>query len=249
LATEYVFRPVHIRIGKNEQLNACRTVQQVVQVMQEQQKTSTLLKLFASLRQEAQERAAGDKILIFVNRKVLCQKLVSSLCNHGYAADFIHGDRPQAEREAILSQFRAPFAASGQKGSTRLQYLVATDVAARGIDVKDITVVVNYDFPMAVGASGVEEYVHRIGRTGRAGATGRAFTFFTSDNAKCAHELVQVLRNSSQEIPTSLRKLDRGKSSESARSNARNTGKGKGGDKGKGGKSKGKGKGKGTGRR
>jgi superfamily II DNA/RNA helicase len=123
---------VHIRIGKNEQLNASKTVQQVVEVMQDQQKTSNLLKLCASLR-NGEGGASDSKILIFVNRKIMCGKLVTSLCNHGYLADTIHGDRPQAEREAVLHQFRAPVTT----GRNRLQYLVATDVAARGIDVKE----------------------------------------------------------------------------------------------------------------
>ena len=72
LAAEYVFRPVHIRIGKGEQLNACHKVEQVVQVMQEQQKTASLLKLLAMLRRDGGGKSDGDKVLIFVNRKAMC---------------------------------------------------------------------------------------------------------------------------------------------------------------------------------
>ena len=105
LAAEYVFRPIHIRIGKSEQLNACRTVEQVVQIMQEQQKTAKLLKLLATLREEGGSERDNAvplkaKVLIFVNRKVMCGKLVVSLRNHGFLADCIHGDRPQQEGRA-----------------------------------------------------------------------------------------------------------------------------------------------------
>jgi superfamily II DNA/RNA helicase len=73
-------------------------------------------------------------------------------------SDCIHGNMLQPEREAALQKFR----------TGEVTHLVATDVAARGIDVKDIHIVINYEFPMGVGSSGVEDYVHRIGRTGRA---------------------------------------------------------------------------------
>ena len=92
--------------------------------MQEQQKTANLLKLLAALRKG--DRKSDDasplkvKVLIFVNRKAMCGKLVVSLRNHGFLADCIHGDRPQAEREAILSKFRIPLQGTGGK-----QYLPA----------------------------------------------------------------------------------------------------------------------------
>merc|ERR1719473_2668232 len=80
--------------------------------------------------------------------------------------------------------------------------LVATDVASRGIDVKDIKYVINYDFP-----NQIEDYVHRIGRTGRAGAMGSSYSFFTSDKFKHAKDLVNVLREASQPVPEELEKL------------------------------------------
>ena len=79
---------------------------------------------------------------------------------------------------------------------------MATDVAARGLDVKDIKVVVNFDFP-----GNIEDYVPRIGRTGRAGAEGEAYSFFTADKNKMARELVAILREASQKIPSDLQAL------------------------------------------
>ena len=82
--------------------------------------------------------------------------------------------------------------------------MVATDVAARGLgknnlDVKDVNIVINYDFPMTI-----EDYIHRVGRTGRAGVTGTAITFFTRNNGRLAKELIQVLKESKQVVPEEL---------------------------------------------
>jgi ATP-dependent RNA helicase DDX5/DBP2 len=87
--------------------------------------------------------------------------------------------------------------------------LIATDVAARGLDVKDVAVVVNYDMP--AGSNAVEDYVHRIGRTGRAGQKGEAFTFFTHKDKKCVNELIEVLKKGGQEIPSALAMMVRQK--------------------------------------
>jgi ATP-dependent RNA helicase DDX5/DBP2 len=84
-----------------------------------------------------------------------------------------------------------------------LRLLVPIDVAARGLDMKDAGIMVNYD--MQVGNNGAEDYIHRIGRMGRAGAKGKAFTFFTQGDTKLATDLVNVLMNAEQEIPDKLR--------------------------------------------
>ncbi|MBE0664693.1 MAG: DbpA RNA binding domain-containing protein, partial [Candidatus Aminicenantes bacterium] len=102
------------------------------------------------------------RALIFCNTKVRVDELVEKLQARGYAASGLHGDMKQVLRDRVMNQFR----------SGRLEILVATDVAARGLDVDDIEVVVNYDVPRDE-----EYYVHRIGRTARAGKSGRAFTF------------------------------------------------------------------------
>jgi ATP-dependent RNA helicase RhlE len=113
--------------------------------------------------------------LIFIETKHGAAKLVDQLAKRGIKADAIHGDKSQAMREKILADFK-----SGQ-----LKYLVATGVAARGIDIGDLSRVVNYDLPFKP-----EEYIHRIGRTGRASATGEAISFVAMGDFKnlCAIE-------------------------------------------------------------
>ncbi|MEQ1631298.1 MAG: DEAD/DEAH box helicase, partial [Planctomycetota bacterium] len=101
----------------------------------------------------------SGKVLVFVNKKIGCEKLGNTLKRDGLPADAIHGDKGAEQRHVVLQAFT--------RGKVR--FLVATDVAARGIDVDDIDLVVNYDFPL-----GLEDYIHRTGRTGRAGRKGRA---------------------------------------------------------------------------
>ena len=116
-----------------------------------------------------------DQALIFIEKKHGAAKLVAQLAKRGIEADCIHGDRSQAMREKILADFK----------SGKLKYLVATGVAARGIDIGELSRVVNYDLPFKP-----EEYIHRIGRTGRAGATGEAISFVAMGDFKnlCAIE-------------------------------------------------------------
>ena len=116
-----------------------------------------------------------DQALIFIEKKHGAAKLVSQLEKRGIKADCIHGDRSQSMREKVLANFK----------SGELKYLVATGVAARGIDIGDLTRVVNYDLPFKP-----EEYIHRIGRTGRAGAAGEAISFVAMGDFKnlCAIE-------------------------------------------------------------
>ncbi|KAI3844988.1 hypothetical protein MKX03_014693 [Papaver bracteatum] len=121
----------------------------------------------------------------------MCDQLTRNITRN-YGAASIHGDKFQGARDYVLSQLR----------SGKAPILVGTDVAARGLDVKDIRVVVNYDFP-----TGVEDYVHRIGRTGRAGAIGLAYTFFSENDAKHASDLVKLLEGENQRVPPQIREL------------------------------------------
>src|SRR5665213_1331184 len=100
--------------------------------------------------------------IIFCNTKRMVDDLVDHLEGQGYQADRLHGDMTQAQRDRVMNKFR----------KSGLEFLVATDIAARGIDVDDVQVVFNYDLPYDA-----EDYVHRIGRTGRAGRSGRAISF------------------------------------------------------------------------
>lgn len=127
--------------------------------------------------------------LVFCNTKRVVDELVDTLKTRGYLADGLHGDMKQQQREKVMASFR--------KGD--IETLVATDVAARGIDVENIEVVFNYDLPQDE-----ESYVHRIGRTGRAGRQGRAFTFVTGKELykiKSIQKFTNV-KIISQKVPT-----------------------------------------------
>ncbi|KAL1523138.1 hypothetical protein AB1Y20_018093 [Prymnesium parvum] len=134
----------------------------------------------------------GSKILIFCNSKRRCDSLTRELRVDGWPCLAIHGDKSQEERDWVLQEFK----------DGRQPVLAATDVAQRGLDIKDIKYVINYDCP---GTS--EGYVHRIGRTGRAGASGCAYTLVTPEDARVAPDLVEVLRGSGQEVPSELAQL------------------------------------------
>merc|ERR1712056_75190 len=129
---------------------------------------------------------------IFSSTKRDGDQLTREMRTDGFPALCIHGDKKQEERDWVLREFK--------EGKSPI--LVATDVASRGIDVKDIKYVINYDFPIQI-----EDYIHRVGRTGRAGATGSSYTFFTADKARMAKDLIAVLREASQPVPEELERL------------------------------------------
>mgnify|MGYP006084559857 CR=1 FL=1 len=118
---------------------------------------------------------AWEQALIFIETKHGAAKLVSQLEKRGITAESLHGGRTQAVREQILNDFK----------SGAISYLVATGIAARGLDIGDLSRVINYDLP-----GQVDDYIHRIGRTGRAGASGEAISFVSKDNFRelCAIE-------------------------------------------------------------
>lgn len=124
-----------------------------------------------------------------MNRKVTVDQLSSDLCMKGYNVESIHGGREQSDREMALESLR----------NGEVSILIATDVASRGIDINDITVVINYDF-----TKDIEEYVHRVGRTGRAGKTGLAITLMTRRDWSKAKDLVEVMEKSGQDVPPEL---------------------------------------------
>ena len=117
--------------------------------------------------------------VIFCNRKRDIGVLYRSLLKHGFNAAELHGDLPQASRTSTLNKFR----------SGEVKLLIASDVAARGLDIADLSHVVNFDVP-----SNAEDYVHRIGRTGRAGKKGKAFTFVTSDDQKYIEAITALIK-------------------------------------------------------
>nr|XP_043634800.1 ATP-dependent RNA helicase-like protein DB10 [Erigeron canadensis] len=184
IAADLLVNPVQVNIGNIDELVANKNITQHVEVL-------TYMEKHRRLEQIIRSQQPGSKIIIFCSTKKMCDQLARNLTRQ-FGAAAIHGDKSQGERDHVLSEFR----------SGKCPVLVATDVAARGLDVKDIRVVVNYDFP-----TGVEDYVHRIGRTGRAGATGEAYTFFGDQDAKHASDLVKVLEGADQRIPNELRDM------------------------------------------
>jgi len=143
----------------------------------EDNKREELLKLLTQIE---------GRTLIFVATKRSADILEHYLYEQGYSTASIHGDRTQYERENALEAFK--------NGKARI--LVATDVAARGLHIDNVTHVINYDLP-----SNIDDYVHRIGRTGRCGKVGIATGFFNDSNTNIVKELILLLRESSQEIP------------------------------------------------
>ena len=125
-------------------------------------------------------------------RLTRCDDLTRALRVDGWPALGLHGDKAQEERDWVLHEFK----------SGRQPLLVATDVAQRGLDIKDVRAVINFDAP-----SRGEAYVHRIGRTARAGASGSAYTLLTAEDARVAEELVRVLRGAAQDCSDELVRL------------------------------------------
>ncbi|KAF8671062.1 hypothetical protein HU200_050341 [Digitaria exilis] len=181
IADDLLVHPVQVTIGSVDELVANSAITQHVEVIAPSEKLRRLEQILRS-------QDSGAKVLIFCTTKRMCDQLARTLTRH-FGASAIHGDKSQSEREKVLNHFR----------SGRSPILVATDVAARGLDIKDIRVVINYDFP-----TGVEDYVHRIGRTGRAGATGVAYTFFCDQDSKYATDLIKILEGANQKVPRDL---------------------------------------------
>ncbi|KAK6928357.1 WW domain [Dillenia turbinata] len=184
IAADLLVNPVQVNIGNVDELVANKSITQRVELLAPMEKHRRLEQILRS-------QEPGSKIIIFCSTKKMCDQLARNLTRQ-FGAVAIHGDKSQGERDHVLSQFRT--------GGSPV--LVATDVAARGLDIKDIRVVINYDFP-----TGIEDYVHRIGRTGRAGATGLAYTFFAEQDAKYASDLVKVLEGADQRVPLEIREI------------------------------------------
>ncbi|KAG9449875.1 hypothetical protein H6P81_009840 [Aristolochia fimbriata] len=184
IAADLLVNPVQVNIGNIDELVANKSITQHIEIITPMEKQRRLEQILRSLE-------TGSKVIIFCSTKRMCDQLARAL-TRSFGAAAIHGDKSQGERDYVLSQFR----------TGRSPVLVATDVAARGLDIKDIRVVINYDFP-----TGIEDYVHRIGRTGRAGATGLAHTFFCEQDAKYASDLIKVLEGAGQRVSPELRDM------------------------------------------
>ena len=179
LAYEFLRSPVQVEVGDINSLNANMDITQYVHVVRSSgEKFGILNQILASLEM-------GSRTLIFTNTKRMADQLGQQLMRQ-VGCGIIHGDKEQREREAVLNDFR----------SGRRPVMIATDVAARGIDIKEVKAVINYDFP-----TNIEDYVHRIGRTGRAGAKGIAHTFLEGGkDGKYARALADIMQKAKQTL-------------------------------------------------
>jgi len=184
LAKSYTTNPIQVMVGSLD-LTTVNTVKQDILIMEEEEKEFWLDNFLKHCSDD-------DKVIIFVNRKVTVDQLSSDLCMKGYTVESIHGGREQSDREMALESLR----------NGEVSILIATDVASRGIDINDITVVINYDF-----TKDIEEYVHRVGRTGRAGKTGLAISLMTRKDWSKAKDLVEVMEKSGQDVPSQLQDM------------------------------------------
>ncbi|KAI9153420.1 hypothetical protein LWI28_011052 [Acer negundo] len=180
--SNYIFLAVG-RVGSSTDL-----IVQRVEFVHEYDKRSHLMDLLHAQR-ETETRVKQALTLVFVETKKGADALEHWLYTNGFPATTIHGDRTQQEREMALRSFKS--------GKTPI--LVATDVAARGLDIPHVGHVVNFDLP-----NDIDDYVHRIGRTGRAGKTGLATAFFNENNLSLARPLAELMQESNQEVPAWL---------------------------------------------
>ena len=188
LAQEFLTNPVKVTVG-SEDLSANKRITQIVEVIDEMDKDEKTMKVL----EKYTNKDTKNRMIFFVTRKAEARDLEDNLWHKGQKVVSIHGDKDQWEREQALGEFK----------SGKSNILVATDVAARGLDIPDVEYVINYSFPKTI-----EDYVHRIGRTGRAGKDGVAHSFFTRNDKMLAGCLVHVLKEAGQEVPKEMLKFD-----------------------------------------
>ncbi|KAJ6645612.1 ATP-dependent RNA helicase p62 [Pseudolycoriella hygida] len=188
LAADFLGSFIQINVGS---MNLCanHNIKQEIVVCEEEDKQSKLQELLQKIYESTED---PGKILIFAQTKRGVDSLARFIQDFGVRCGAIHGDKSQTDRNNTLKAFR----------SGRINILCASDVAARGLDVDGISWVINYDYP-----NSAEDYIHRIGRTGRRDTKGTSVTFFTQENANLARDLVAVLLEAKQEVPADLMEM------------------------------------------
>lgn len=169
----------------------------MVKVVKEELTTTTITQNYYRVKKEYKDEVTArilnyynlKKVLIFCNTKTKVDELAENLKKRGFAADGLHGDLSQHQRDVVMNRFRNGI----------LDILIATDVAARGIDVDNVEAVINYDIPQDI-----EYYVHRIGRTGRAGRSGMSFTIVSGRESSKIREIEKICNTklNEQKVPT-----------------------------------------------
>lgn len=171
LADDFLTNPVLVEVARSNATND--NVAQKVYAVEQNKKQAFLTQLL--------KNEAANQVIVFTKTKLTASRLSRALQKEGIAADAIHGDKSQKERLEALDAFKAG----------KVTVLVATDVAARGLDISDLPMVINYEIPSAP-----EDYVHRIGRTGRAGASGIAISLVCDDEEKYFTEIEKLIKKS-----------------------------------------------------
>jgi ATP-dependent RNA helicase DDX5/DBP2 len=178
LANQYLTKPVTVKVGQVSTPTA--SVLQGLQKTTEVNKTDDVVMLLLEEQQQAQQNGhAMGLTVVFVERKVRADQVAEALNAEGIPSAALHGGLSQHDRQAALADFTC----------AKVSVLVATDVASRGLDIKGIAHVVNADLPKTF-----EDYVHRIGRTGRAGSTGRATSFYTDRDSFLVSQIKRAIQ-------------------------------------------------------
>ncbi|XP_017461791.1 PREDICTED: probable ATP-dependent RNA helicase DDX46, partial [Rhagoletis zephyria] len=183
LARRILDKPIEVQVGGRSVV--AKEVEQNVVIIKEDDKFLKLLEVLGKY-------ATAGSAIVFVDKQEHADMLLKELMHASYTVLALHGGIDQNDRDSTISDFK----------NGKVNVLVATSVAARGLDVKHTIVVVNYDCP-----NHYEDYVHRCGRTGRAGNKGHAYTFITPEQGRYAQDLIKAHEQSGIPVPTELQKL------------------------------------------
>ncbi|KAF4668236.1 hypothetical protein FOZ61_006883 [Perkinsus olseni] len=209
--------PVHVNVGdisdniddsdpfNREKQRTARSVKQEIICVPRCDKFYHLLnELLPMCFKDHDNKKRDTKVLIFTSGKKSVDNLVGCLRKIGWPAVGIHSGKEQAEREWIFDQFKGRLNTEDHSRASRAEavILVATDIMARGMDFVSVRYVINFDFPESC-----EDYIHRIGRTGRAGHQGYAYSYFSENDFWVAREMVPLLKESNVEIPPMMMKV------------------------------------------
>lgn len=189
LARKILRKPLEITVGGRSVVAA--EIDQIVEVRTEDSKFNRLLEILGQTYNEDSDA----RTLIFVDRQEAADNLLRELMRKGYLCMSLHGGKDQVDRDATIADFK----------SGVVPIVTATSVAARGLDVKQLKLVINYDAP-----NHMEDYVHRAGRTGRAGNKGTCVTFITPDQERYSVDVFRALEASKAAIPPDLEEMAKG---------------------------------------
>jgi ATP-dependent RNA helicase DDX46/PRP5 len=191
LARKILLKPLEITVGGRSVV--APEIEQIVEVRPEESKFNRLLDILGQMYNEDPE----CRTLIFVDRQEAADNLLRDLMRKGYLCMSLHGGKDQVDRDSTIADFK----------SGVVPIVIATSVAARGLDVKQLKLVINFDAP-----NHMEDYVHRAGRTGRAGNKGTCVTFITPEQERYSVDIYRALKASNVNVPSELEELANGMS-------------------------------------